>query len=176
MVKDDRPARTYAQALFASTAEDWLGALKDVQARLEVIDGALDTLDDPDLSFARKEQMLRKVLPKGIPPGAGNFIRVLARDSRVASLPGIITELETLGQFGPGVQVIHVTSAVPLTKQEIPILKQRLSQRWTEQVDFRFHVDPSLLGGVIVRMGDQVIDGSVDGKLKSLHRRLRGQA
>lgn len=174
-MKEDSSARTYAQALFASTAEDWLGALKDVQDRLEAMDDALEKLDDPDLSFARKEQVLRKVLPKGIPSGAGNFIRVLARDNRVGSLPGIITELETLGRFGPSVKVIHVTSAVPLTKKEIPALKEQLTQRWGERMDFRFHVDPSLLGGVIVRMGDRVIDGSVDGKLKNLHRWLRGQ-
>lgn len=175
-MKDDRAARTYAAALFSTTTQDWLGALKAVQRRLEAVgDDALNTLDDPDVPFAQKEKALRKILPKKSPAGVGNFIRVLARESRVATLPGIITELEALGRWGPEVRIAHVTSSVPLTKEEIAAIKKILITRWGEKLDFRFHVNPTLLGGVVVRMGDKVIDGSVEGRLRNLHRRLRGQ-
>ncbi len=175
-MKEERVARDYAQALFASTAQDWLGSLKEIQARLDALEpDVIASLDDPDVSFARKESMLKKALPARPPAGTANFIRVLARDNQVASLSGIIQELETLGRWGPGVGIVHVTSAAPLTRGEISTLKGKLSDRWGKRLDFRFHVDPSLLGGVVVRRDDKVIDGSVEGQLRSLHRHLAGQ-
>ena len=176
-MKEERVARDYAQALLATTAEDWLGSLKDIQARLEALEpDVVSSLDDPDLSFARKESLLKKVLPARLPAGAANFVRVLARDNRVSSLSGIIRELEALGRWGPGVGIVHVTSAAPLTNGEISALKGKVSDRWGERLDFRFHVDPALLGGVVVRLDDKVIDGSVEGRLRSLRRHLEGRA
>ncbi|MFQ5946888.1 MAG: ATP synthase F1 subunit delta, partial [Anaerolineae bacterium] len=128
------------------------------------------------VSFARKESLLKKVLPARLPAEAANFVRVLVRDNRVASLSGIIRELETLGRWGPGVGIVNVTSAAPLTKGEVSALKGKVSDRWGERLDFRFHVDPALLGGVVVRLDDKVIDGSVEGRLRALHRHLAGQA
>ncbi|HJX38054.1 MAG TPA: ATP synthase F1 subunit delta [Anaerolineae bacterium] len=65
-----------------------------------------------------------------------------------------------------------VRSAVPLTPDEQAALRAKLKDRFKQPLELRFEVDPSLLGGVSVRVGDQVIDGSVKGKLDALAQRM----
>jgi F-type H+-transporting ATPase subunit delta len=65
-----------------------------------------------------------------------------------------------------------VSSAVPLTREEQGSLAQRLEARFGEPLELRFEVQPSVLGGVVVRVGDQVIDGSIKGKLDALAHTL----
>jgi F-type H+-transporting ATPase subunit delta len=65
-----------------------------------------------------------------------------------------------------------VTSAVPLTKDEQAALREKLQTRFNQPLDLRFEVEPSLLGGVRVRVGDEVIDGSVKSKLDALAQSL----
>jgi ATP synthase F1 delta subunit len=66
----------------------------------------------------------------------------------------------------------RISSAVPLTKGEQAALRKKLQARFGRQLDLRFEVEPSLLGGIMVRVGDQVIDGSVKGKLDALAQTL----
>jgi len=63
---------------------------------------------------------------------------------------------------------VRISSAVPLTDDEQTALREKLEARFSHDLDVRFDVEPSLLGGVVVRAGDQVIDGSVKGKLDAL--------
>jgi F-type H+-transporting ATPase subunit delta len=67
---------------------------------------------------------------------------------------------------------VKVSSAVPLTKQEQAALREKLEGRFGADLEIRFDVETSLLGGVVVRVGDQVIDGSVKGKLDALAQTL----
>ena len=66
----------------------------------------------------------------------------------------------------------RISSAVPLTKEEQAALREKLQARFDRQLDLRFEVEPSLLGGIAVRVGDQVIDGSIKGKLDALAQAL----
>lgn len=66
----------------------------------------------------------------------------------------------------------RISSAVPLTKEEQAALRRKLQARFDRPLDLRFEVEPSLLGGITVRVGDQVIDGSVKGKLDALAQTL----
>jgi F-type H+-transporting ATPase subunit delta len=65
-----------------------------------------------------------------------------------------------------------VTSAVPLTEAERAALRAKLVDRFGTELEFQFEVDPELIGGVRLRVGDQVIDGSVAGRLAALRDRL----
>jgi F-type H+-transporting ATPase subunit delta len=87
-------------------------------------------------------------------------------------LADILADLERLARHGPQVRVAEVTSAMPLTAAEEERLRQVLARRFGDDLEFRFTTDPGLLGGIRVRVGDQVIDGSVAGKLESLRDRL----
>ena len=67
---------------------------------------------------------------------------------------------------------VKVSSAVPLTKEEQAALRGKLEARFGQGLDLTFEVEPAVLGGVVVRVGDQVIDGSVKGKLDALAQTL----
>jgi len=67
---------------------------------------------------------------------------------------------------------VKVSSAVPLTKEEQEALREKLQTRFGQDLSFRFEVEPSILGGVLLRVGDDVIDGSVQGKLETLRQTL----
>jgi len=67
---------------------------------------------------------------------------------------------------------VKVSSAVPLTEEEQAVLREKLEARFSQNLDLRFEVERSLLGGVVVRVGDKVMDGSVKGKLDALKQTL----
>lgn len=67
---------------------------------------------------------------------------------------------------------VKVGSAVPLTKDEQTSLRKKLEARFQQPLELLFEVEPSLLGGVVIRAGDQVLDGSVKGRLETLRQSL----
>ncbi len=69
--------------------------------------------------------------------------------------------------------VVWVRSAVPLTEEQRGLLKRRLRERFGEEFILRVEIDPSLIGGLVIRVKDQVLDGSVAGRLNALGERLR---
>jgi F-type H+-transporting ATPase subunit delta len=68
----------------------------------------------------------------------------------------------------------HVISAIPLTEQQEQRLKEQLSRRTDRTVDLETRVDPSIIGGLIVRVGDELIDASVAGRLRRIEAQLSG--
>jgi F-type H+-transporting ATPase subunit delta len=166
-----RESRTYAQAVFETAAEDWVGVLKEIQERLKK-DNTISRLDDLSLTFEKKKRILSKALPKETQPEVRNFLSLLAKENRVHLLGEIIADLEHIITHGPEAEIAHVTSAVPLTEREKEALKGKLKRRFGKNLGFRFHLDPSILGGVIVRAGDKVIDGSLATKLEALRESL----
>lgn len=71
-----------------------------------------------------------------------------------------------------GAEMAVVKSAIPLTEEERKAMRQKLESRFGDRLTFRWQVDPTILGGVFIRVGDKVIDGSVAGKLAALKRSL----
>jgi len=67
---------------------------------------------------------------------------------------------------------VKVSSAVPLTKEEQAALREKLEARFGQNLALDFEVEPSLLGGVVVRVGDQIVDGSAKSKLEALKQTL----
>ena len=97
---------------------------------------------------------------------------MLLREGHLGLLGDVVADLTRLSTRGPEAQVARITSAVALTSDEREALRQRIHARFGLDVDLDFRVDSSVLGGVIVQVGDKIIDGSVAGKLNALHERL----
>jgi F-type H+-transporting ATPase subunit b len=72
-----------------------------------------------------------------------------------------------------GAMTAHVTTALPLSAREQEVVANSLAEHLGEKPELEFKVDPSILGGLVIRIGDRVVDGSVAGRLASLHERLR---
>jgi F-type H+-transporting ATPase subunit delta len=101
-----------------------------------------------------------------------NLARLLVRKSRTALAPEIATQFRALVQAQEGVAQAHATTAVPLTSAEQQALSQRLEGSTGHRVQLTTDVDPELLGGVVVQIGDRLIDASVRGRLDAMRKAL----
>ena len=105
-----------------------------------------------------------------------NLLTLIVRRRRVESLPNIAREYPPPLQRRAGIVEATATSAAPLDDQELAALRSRLEQMTGGKVELETSVDPSLLGGIQVRLGDLLIDGSVRGRLERLRNRLASGA
>ncbi|RLC78425.1 MAG: ATP synthase F1 subunit delta [Chloroflexi bacterium] len=165
-------ANTYAQAFYEAAMESWLKRLSEIWGSLSR-DGLLEKLNNPDIPFSEKETLINEAVGKDSAPEIRNFISLLATRGHLHYLPEILDELARLSRGGAVRQLVVITSAVPLTEEEKARLQRRLINLYGPYLDFRYYVDPDILGGMVVRIGDRVIDGSIRGRLEALRERLK---
>lgn len=162
--------QVYAQAVLETALEPWLKALRQINRRLHE-HNLLTALDDATLPLGAKKEHLRPILGD-MPISVCNFIYTLASASNVHLLDRILAELEQiLTRAGRGPTGV-VRSAVPLTAEEKAALERNLMARFGEGLTLTYEIDPSIIGGLVVRVGDLVIDGSVATKLAALKEQL----
>ena len=107
-------------------------------------------------------------------PITTNFLSVLATNRRLNQLPQIIRAFRTLAARHRGEAAAEVTSAHPLTDEQVGELKQQLRARMGRDVSVDLSVDPDLLGGLVVRIGSQMIDSSIRTRLNTLAHAMKG--
>jgi F-type H+-transporting ATPase subunit delta len=163
-------AHAYAQALLELAAEPWLKGLRMATRRLRD-QHVVARLNDPSVSADEKKSLLASSLGDA-PPQVVVFVRALLNDGDLNKLDTITEEFEALVVRRSQYVLAHIRSAVPLTDDERRRLEQTLSQRFGGHLETEYQVDAALIGGVVVRVGDEVIDGSLAGKLSILRERL----
>jgi len=117
------------------------------------------------------------VLERTVVPKAseffGNFLRVLARHDRLDLIPYIVEEVRLVHEKRTNKKRVQVTSALPLTNEQLREITDRLRSQMHFEPIVRSSVDPSLLGGVVIRIGDTVYDSSLRTRISVLRNRLR---
>jgi F-type H+-transporting ATPase subunit delta len=171
-LKDKGLARKYAHAAYEHTTEEWLNTLNAVQDHLETDASLLADLDNVQISYAERQARLDALLPDDIRADARNFLYLILREGHLGLLNQVIEDLMHLSARVPEAREARVTSAVPLTAEEKDIFKSRISKHFGGDVEIKFHVEPSIMGGAIVQVGDRVVDGSIASKLNALQQRL----
>jgi F-type H+-transporting ATPase subunit delta len=172
--------RRYATAAFTVAGrtgdyDAWLQSLSDV-ARVLQMPSARTVFLSPAVPSTQKAAALDRILPNASPL-VRNFLHILVERDRLAEVPGIAEALRELINVQRGVVTADVTTAVPLDAELEQVLAQRLAAhlgRDATKVTIRSRVDPSIIGGVVARVGDQVIDDSVRGRIERLRRTLAG--
>ncbi len=169
-------ARRYAEAAFQIAARDdrtahWQDRL-DRLAEL-LADERVDRLaGNPALPHEERERVLREALGWDAGDPAFNLVRLLVRRGRTRLGPAIAREFRRLVQRSSGIVAATVTSATELSPAEQTAIRERLEAMTARRVDLAVQLDPSLIGGVAVRIGDRMIDASVRGRLERLRERL----
>jgi len=102
-----------------------------------------------------------------------NFINLLAEAKKLSLLPLIQIEFMELKLKNDKSVVAQLVSAIPLDAKMYKNINEKLNAKLNQQVDLITKVDPSLLGGILVKIGDRVIDGSIRGQLNSLATELK---
>ena len=170
----------YATALFELAAQ--AKTINDVEASLAKVRAAIDQSDDfkalTTSPVVAREAAGKAVLATadelGVDSTTRNFLGVLAQNRRLGELPAIIRAFRLLASRHRGEVAAEVTSAHPLDEEQVAALKQQLRQRVGRDVSVDLAVDPALLGGLVVRIGSQMIDSSIRTRLNSLAHAMKG--
>ncbi|MBI3740516.1 MAG: F0F1 ATP synthase subunit delta [Chloroflexi bacterium] len=165
-------ARAYAQAIFEKAVASWLMPLKTIYAAIAK-ENLTAQLDDNKLAFAKKETLLSRVIPAQTASEVKNLIALLASKNEIHLLPEVIAEFDRYAQRAPEQTTARVISAVELRAAEKKSLEAKMQKQFGASLAYEYSLDPSLLGGVVVRVGDKVIDASVAGKLAALREKLQ---
>ncbi len=162
----------YAAAIYDLALETWSGQLTALQGALKR-DGALRaSLADANVPTRDKLDGLDQSLPSRLSGDVRKFVGTLLEAGQLDQLDAILVEFGRLAHRQPERRIARVTSAVPLTRDEEEAMRAKLAERFGAGLEFQFDVDPALIGGVYLRVGDQVIDGTVAGKLEALRTSL----
>jgi len=164
--------KEYASAIYDLAFESWTQQLGAVQQAIAADAGLRDVLNDLGKPASTRLQLLSQAVPGGLAEPVRKFLGTLLEAGQIGQLDEIAAEFGRLVRHGPQRQSAEVTSAVPLTGAEEQALRNKLAARFGSELEVKFRVDPALLGGILLRVGDQVIDGSVAGKLAALRNRL----
>jgi len=167
-------ARPYAAALFDLAKSD--GSLDAVEAGLVDIQKIAAESDDfrrflrsPVIAADAKAAAADAILAKAnANPTVAKLVKVVARNGRLFALPAIIKAFRALAAEDRGEVSADVTSAAPLTGAQLKTLADTLKQKVGKTVTLTEHVDPSLIGGLVVKVGSQMIDSSLKTKLTAM--------
>ena len=171
-------ARPYARAAFEHAhAAGQLAPWGELLARagLAVEDERVASLiGNPHVQRADLVALIGEVAGAAGDEKAHNFIQLLADNGRLASLPQVAAQYAALRAEVENTVDVTVTSALPLTAEQSDKLAQALTRRLRRTVRLSATVDPSLIGGAVVRAGDFVIDGSLRGRVERLANTMAG--
>jgi F-type H+-transporting ATPase subunit delta len=177
MAEPSTVARPYAEAAFKLA--DGAGALakwSEMLAALAQVAGnerVRVAIADPNLSDAKVAGVFISILSGRLTGEAENFVRVLARNDRLALLGEIRSQYEVLKNAREGVIEAEVQSAFELSEAQLKDLVERLEKKTGRKVRPHVSVDRELIGGVKIVLGDKVIDGSARAQLAALETALK---
>ncbi|MCO6450125.1 MAG: ATP synthase F1 subunit delta [Caldilineales bacterium] len=168
----ERPPEAYTRGILAAVLEPWIDGLSQVNAALQSNRKFRSSLYDPDLDTSTKLEATEGILPQGAPVEVRNFLGVLLENNDIGLLDEILDSLDNMIRAKvAGPQRAIVTSAVVLSDAEQDKLRERLAKDFGP-LELSFQVEPEILGGIIVRVGDRLIDDSVRGRLDALRNAL----
>jgi F-type H+-transporting ATPase subunit delta len=164
--------RRYAQAVFQIAVEKdgldtWMEDLRFLSSALEDRDFS-DLLDAPQISAGHKLSMVRQTLGDSVGTLALNLVSILASQSLAHTVSGVLGEYERLVDAHRGIERAEIVSAVPVDKGQLAETAKLLEGIVGKEVRLTSTVEPQVIGGLIVRVGDRVIDGSVKAKLSDM--------
>lgn len=169
-------ARPYAEAaLEIALEQNALPSWSDALSRLAVVAGtevARELIGNPQLSNAQVAALVADAAGQ-LAPEQKNFVQVLADNERLAVLPEISLLFDRLRNEQEGVLDARIASAYPLDERQVDEVVATLREKYGKQIKATVHVDAELIGGVSIRIGDEVIDASVRGKLAQMAGALK---
>jgi F-type H+-transporting ATPase subunit delta len=168
--------QVYARALFESAVEN--GELDEIQEQLSIWADALAETKDlqtfffsPRFSSAEKKDAIRKIIDGGSERFL-NFLELLAERHRLPATFRIRRYFDELWREEHKMLPVEVTSAVELDQELVRSIGERIEERTGRRIELTSRVDPNIIGGLVLRVGNKVLDASVQGRLERLRRQI----
>lgn len=169
-------ARPYATAAF-----EFARLQKNIDHWQRLLSFAAQVSSDPQmvrlltnpLTAALGADLLQEICQTALDLYAKNFLRLMAQNGRLMALPMVWKQFTALQQAYEQQATVEVIAAAPLTSEQLQRLSTALTRRLACGVTLQCLVDPTLLAGLIIRLGDWSIDGSVRGRLNRLAQQLQ---
>lgn len=169
---DQQVGLLYAKALLGAAGSNVDSVVSELEA---VVGECLDkhpnletALASPRINQEQKESLLDRTFSGRVDATLLNFLKVLCRRDRIASLRAIQVTATEMREEQLGKQRVLVTSAQPLTDEQRNNIASALKTAYGKESILVEKIDETLLGGVVLRIGDEVLDGSVLGKMDSI--------
>lgn len=170
-------ARKYSRAIFEIAQEEnklveYGRELADARNGIDSVPAAVAFLSNPQVDTKAKKELLQKLFEGELSANVYNFLMLLIDKRRIGLLDAIEDIYRELSNEARGILIADVTTAEPADEAQQAAIKAKLAQVTGKQVELRLHEDKSILGGVVVKIGDRRIDGSVVGRLETLKKEL----
>lgn len=167
-------ARPYAEALFQSSKTDLQGATQWLEALAAVAGNPqlLEFAANPKVSDSQVFDVITGVAKVDLPAVAQNFLRTVIENGRLAALPEIAVQFRALKNAQGGSSDAVVYSAFPIAADSLADIAGVLEKRFGRKLNFTVQEDPSLIGGIRVVVGDEVLDTSVKARLEQMKAAL----
>ena len=165
-------ARPYARAVYQqateeSTLDNWSEALALMSA-VTGDDLMVAVLDNPQLGSEQKAELMLKVVGDKLDAQQQNLVKLMAENGRLKALPEVAEQFEAYRAEAEGKVEAEVVSAFPLSSEQEESITKTLKAKLGREVTINTSIDESLIGGVIIKAGDTIIDGSMKSQLESL--------
>lgn len=168
-------ARPYAEALFKATPVAEQAAWLEQAQALGVVssDHQLQAFaDNPKVTQEQVFDVIAGAAKVALAPAVANFLRTVLENGRLAALPLMVEQYQSLVQARQGVSEAHIVSAFPISDAQVAEILGPLSTRFGRQLTAKVEVNPDLIGGVRVAVGDEVLDTSVKARLERMKSAL----
>lgn len=175
-MSEEQVARVYSQALFdaaleAGVVEPVRRELGDFVAALAASASLRAVLADPQVDAGAKRRVLVE-LTKGSQPLLGNALLLMLDHGRFAVVPEMREAFDGLAAVEEGVVEVEVISAAELTGDTEQRIAARVGEATGRKIQLVRRVDPAIIGGLVLRIGDVIVDGSVKARIRQLRRKL----
>jgi len=163
-------ARPYAEALFKAAGTDQAALVQQVQALAQVAaqPQLLQFADDPKVEPAQIAQLVGSVLGAPLSPAASNLLELIIQNGRLAALPEIAAQFHALVNASSGVSDATIYSAFVIELPQLNEVVSALERRFKRKLNAHVVIDPELIGGIRVVVGDEVLDTSVRARLEQM--------
>ena len=163
-------ARPYARAIFEHSE----GLLEELKQVVNVIHqpNVTTLIDSPKLAYKEKAEMFIDLFQGEIQKKTAHFLRVLGSTKRLSLLPEILNEYKKLLAKKNKQSDVLITSAFKLNQSQEEEITGRLKKRYGENLTTKVEIDKTLIGGITIKSGDEVIDLSTKGKLLKLKKQI----
>jgi F-type H+-transporting ATPase subunit delta len=155
----------------AGVLDQWLTLVAEMAAVAQHAEVA-QVVSDPNLGAARVYELVRSLIKSPLPGAAENFLKLVVDNGRLAALPEVARQFRAMKNAAEGQADCLIESALPLSEAQVGDLLGSLSRKFGLKLIPEVKVDPGLIGGLRVSVGDHVLDDTIKARLAKMHAAL----